>query len=398
MSFNKNRKRSGVILAGVTTFSLAASAALHGIVRALPQNSAATSLLNNVPGEGAKNAGSSIVNFLKNNYGWLILAFVVIVGATVFLTDGGEKKEVVENKDGYDQDKKDLPEDYEKENKDNKTRNVSEIGNDIENENEMDFNKINKKESSLLDVILSEMEKIKFDIEIENKEEARGKFLKNYKLGSFFHTFFKEGRKIGDLMFSGEKNMFFYINSNISGKSSILYSELEEEDTDGAKLKEELFNKRFSGKSKKIEKKNDSVDGSVDKVKEIDTVEEILKKISNKDINEKDKILKKYDLGSDFEIFLSQLADVEGGVRGVFVDKVYGRYCVCYFDSDMERVSINDHQKNKKKGGIELEKKIFEALLSEKTANFCLKKNEEQDLKDKNKENLKLFNLNKNEN
>ena len=62
MSFSKNRKRSGLILAGVTTASVAASAASQGTVRALLQNSVATNL--------AKSAsGSGLGNFLKNNYG-----------------------------------------------------------------------------------------------------------------------------------------------------------------------------------------------------------------------------------------------------------------------------------------------------------------------------------------
>ena len=75
MSFSKNRKRSGIILAGVTTASMAASAASQGIVRALPQNSVATSLTKNASEEGVKNTGGSIVNFLKNNItvGWLLL-------------------------------------------------------------------------------------------------------------------------------------------------------------------------------------------------------------------------------------------------------------------------------------------------------------------------------------
>ena len=102
-------------------------------------------------------------------------------------------------------------------------------------------------------------------------------------------------------------------------------------------------------------------------------------------------------MGKDFEIFLSQLADDEVVVREVFVGEEDDRPCVCYSDLDSE-FCIKDHQKNKNEGGIELERKIFKALLGEKIADDLLKEDEEQDLKDKNKAELKLVNLNENEN
>ena len=91
MSFSKNRKRSGVILAGVTTASVAASAASQGMVSAFPQNSVTTT---NVSGEAVKNASSSIVNFLKNNYGWVILATLCIAGLVWCLYSGNSVQEV----------------------------------------------------------------------------------------------------------------------------------------------------------------------------------------------------------------------------------------------------------------------------------------------------------------
>lgn len=100
MSFGKSKKHSGIILAGVTTASVAASAASQGVVRALPQNSAATSLANNVSGENVKNVGSSTVNFLKDNYGWVAI-IVVAIGVISILkwgfSGGDEKKETVIN-------------------------------------------------------------------------------------------------------------------------------------------------------------------------------------------------------------------------------------------------------------------------------------------------------------
>ena len=101
MSFGKNRKHSGMVLAGVTTVSIAASAASQGVVRALPQNSAATSLLNNVSGENVKNVGGSTVNFLKDNYGWVAIIVVVAIGVISILkwgfSGGDEKKGTVTN-------------------------------------------------------------------------------------------------------------------------------------------------------------------------------------------------------------------------------------------------------------------------------------------------------------
>ena len=117
-------------MASVTTASVAASAASQGMVRALPQGNATTSLLNNVSREGVKNSSSILGNFLKNNYGWVIGVAVVIVVAAVFLTGGGEKKEE------HGQGGESLP----KENKVNKAKNVPEIDNNIKNENKLDFN------------------------------------------------------------------------------------------------------------------------------------------------------------------------------------------------------------------------------------------------------------------
>ena len=62
------------------------------------------------------------------------MAVVVIVGATVFLTDGGEEKEVVKNKEEYGQGGEGFPEIHEKDNKDNKAQNVPGSDNDIKNE------------------------------------------------------------------------------------------------------------------------------------------------------------------------------------------------------------------------------------------------------------------------
>lgn len=73
MSFGKNRKRSGVILAGVTTASVAASAALQGIVSATSQSKVASNVLKGISETSVKNSNSTVVNFLKNNWGWILL-------------------------------------------------------------------------------------------------------------------------------------------------------------------------------------------------------------------------------------------------------------------------------------------------------------------------------------
>ena len=102
MSFSKNRKRSGVVLAGVTTASVAASAASQGMVRALPQNSVAANLANNISGEAAKGAGSGILDVLKKNYGWVLVALgIVALAGFIFYKIKNQGLETDETKNIY---------------------------------------------------------------------------------------------------------------------------------------------------------------------------------------------------------------------------------------------------------------------------------------------------------
>ena len=78
MSFSKNRKRSGVILAGVTTTSVVASTASCGAVNATSQSKVASNVLKGNSETSVKNSNSVVLNFLKNYWGWILSAAVVI--------------------------------------------------------------------------------------------------------------------------------------------------------------------------------------------------------------------------------------------------------------------------------------------------------------------------------
>ena len=80
MSFSKNRKQSGMILTGVVLSSSIVSAANHGFVGAVPQSEVSRTL-KNFAGKGAENSNYTVVNFLKNNWGWVLVALGLITVA-----------------------------------------------------------------------------------------------------------------------------------------------------------------------------------------------------------------------------------------------------------------------------------------------------------------------------